>query len=153
MRIPIKSVMLFVLAIALNSNISHAETTDDGVAGINKDRASKNYIINCQGCHLSGGEGSDGGAPSMVGVVANFLNAPGGREFLLRVPGVATTALKSDAVAEMMNWLIYEFDAEHVPADFKPFTTQEVQMRRKKPYVQEAAKIRKQLVAFLETKQ
>ncbi len=145
--------MLFVLAIVLNSNISHAETTVAGVAGVNKHRASINYIINCQGCHLRSGEGSEGGAPSMVGVVANFLNAPGGREFLLRVPGVANTGLKSEALAEMMNWLIYEFDAEHVPADFKPFTTAEVQMRRKSPYVQEADKIRKDLLIFLETNQ
>lgn len=121
-----------------------------GVPGVNAQRAMVNYIINCQGCHKRDGTGSDGGAPTMVGVLSNFLNAPGGREFLLRVPGVATTALDSEAVAEMMNWMLYEFDPEHVPADFVPFTTDEVELMRQKPLVQEAEQIRKDLLAYLD---
>ncbi len=129
----------------------HSDDAIEVVKPVNERRAIQNFTLNCQGCHQRSGEGSKGGAPSMVGTVANFLNAPGGREFLLRVPGVASTALKSEAVAELMNWLIYEFDAEHVPADFVPFTGDEVHRMRQNPYVQEAGDIRAELMAYLKS--
>ncbi|GHF10928.1 hypothetical protein GCM10017044_00760 [Kordiimonas sediminis] len=131
---------------SLSNSMAHAAAE---MPTLNAHRAMINYIIHCQGCHLRNGEGSEGGAPSMVGVVANFLNAPGGREFLLRVPGVATTALDDAATAEVMNWLIFEFDKDHIPADFKPFTPDEVGHMRKKPYVEEAEKIRAELIDYL----
>lgn len=119
------------------------------LVSVNKARAKSNFLLNCAGCHKLDATGSIGGAPTMVGVVANFLNAPGGREYLLRVPGVATTALKSDLLAEMMNWLLVEYDSKHIPANFKPFTQQEVQTMRKNPYVQEAPVIRGELLEYL----
>ena len=59
----------------------------------NPQRAWQNWTLNCQGCHRPDGSGSEGTAPSLAGTVSKFLNVPGGRDYLGRVPGVATSPL------------------------------------------------------------
>jgi hypothetical protein len=49
------------------------------------------------------------------------------------VPGVAQSALDDAELAEVLNWLLAHFDAEHVPAGFKPYTAEEVGKLRKSP--------------------
>ena len=87
----------------------------------------------------------------MAGFVARFLHAPGGREYLGRVPGVATAALSDEALAEVLNWSLLRFDPAHVPGDFTPYTPAEMGRLRLKPLRTEAAAVRAGLVARLET--
>jgi hypothetical protein len=54
------------------------------------------------------------------------LWVPGGREYLCRVPGVATSPLSNDDLADVMNWMLWRFDKEHLPAAFRPFTAAEI---------------------------
>jgi mono/diheme cytochrome c family protein len=114
-------------------------------------RAWQNWTLNCQGCHRPDGTGSEGTAPSLAGTVAKFLWAPGGREYLLRVPGVATSPLSSEELAEVMNWMLWRFDKEHLPRGFEPFTTVEVERWRTQPLRLEAAQMRSDLLARAET--
>ena len=58
--------------------------------------------------------------------MAKFLWVPGGREYLIRVPGVATSPLSDADLAEVMNWMLWRFDKEHLPANFRPFTAAEI---------------------------
>jgi mono/diheme cytochrome c family protein len=117
-------------------------------AGVeNARRAWQNWTLNCQGCHRSDGSGSDGTAPSLAGTVAKFLWVPGGREYLVRVPGVATSALSSEDLAEVMNWMLWRFDREHVPASFKPFTAAEIARWRTEPVRLEASRMRSDLLS------
>ena len=102
-----------------------------GVA--NPARARQNWILSCQGCHRADATGTPQTTPTMAGYVARFLHAPGGREYLGRVPGVATAALSNDALAEVLNWSLLRFDPGHVPADFTPYTAAEVGRLRLKP--------------------
>ena len=96
-------------------------------AGVeNAQRAWQHWTLNCQGCHRPDGTGSDDTAPSLAGTVARFLSAPGGREYLGRVPGVAASALSNSDLAEVMNWMLWRFDKEHLPADFQPYTAAEI---------------------------
>lgn len=113
-------------------------------------RAHVNWMIKCQGCHRPDGKGSPTTAPAMAGQVAQLLAVPGGREFLGQVPGVATTPLPDDQLAELLNWTLLRFDAEHVPAGFKPYTSDEIRKLREKPLRIEAAATRARLVADLE---
>jgi mono/diheme cytochrome c family protein len=105
-------------------------------------RAKMNWLLSCQGCHQQDATGSAGGAPSMVGDVARFLSVEGGREYLTRVPGVANAGMPDDQLAELLNWTLATFDSEHLPADFAPFTPEEVSVGRVRPLVSEASALR-----------
>jgi hypothetical protein len=119
----------------------------DAPAGVtNPQRAWQNWTLNCQGCHRPDGTGSAGTAPSLAGTVSKFLTVPGGREYLGRVPGVATSALPSADLAELMNWMFWRFDKEHLPADFVPFTAEEIGRLRAQPLRLEASQMRSDLL-------
>jgi hypothetical protein len=91
------------------------------------------YMLNCQGCHRADGGGTEGSVPALKGSVARFLALPEGREYLGRVPGVAQAALDDATTAALLNWMVRHFDAAHVPADFQPYTPEEIGRLRRKP--------------------
>ena len=104
-----------------------------GVVRADGQRAYVNYMLHCQGCHLPETEGFPGKVPPMKDFVGYFLHSEEGREFLVRVPGVAQSALSDDEVAELMNWLLQTYSAEQLPSSFEPFTADEVAMLRSDP--------------------
>ena len=116
-----------LLALALVA----APAASDGAA-VNADRARINYMLNCQGCHLPDGSGV-GDIPQMRNFVGNFLKVPGGRAFLVQVPGSANAALSDAALAELLNWMLPEISAAQLPADFDPYTAAEVGRYRAAP--------------------
>jgi hypothetical protein len=78
--------------------------------------------------------------------VARFLSVPGGREYLGRVPGVATSPLSSADLSELVNWMLWRFDKEHLPADFRPYSEAEIAQLRTAPLRLEASRIRGELL-------
>ena len=117
-------------------------------AGVtNVQLAWQNWALNCQGCHRLDGTGSDATAPGLAGTVAKFLRVPGGREYLVRVPGVATSPLPDADLAEVMNWMLWRFDREHLPSNFQPFTAAELGPLRARPLRLEAAGMRRELLS------
>lgn len=120
-------------------------------AGVeNAQRAWQNWTLNCQGCHRFDGSGSDATAPGIAGTVAKFLLVPGGREYLIRVPGVATSPLSNADLAEVMNWMLWRFDKEHLPASFQPYTAAEIAPLRARPLRLEASQMRSSLLSQAE---
>jgi hypothetical protein len=83
------------------------------------------YALHCMGCHQQHGEGH-GTVPQLQGFVGHFLKVPGGREFLVQVPGVAQSALTDDELAAVLNWTLQEFSRAELPEDFRPYDGQEV---------------------------
>ena len=119
----------------------------DVPAGVtNVQRAWQNWTLNCQGCHRPDGTGSAATAPSLAGTVSRFLTVPGGREYLGRVPGVATSPLANADLAELMNWMFWRFDRSHLPADFQPLTGEEIGRLRVQPLRLEASQMRTDLL-------
>jgi hypothetical protein len=117
-------------------------------AGVeNAQRAWQNWTLNCQGCHRFDGSGSDATAPGIASTVAKFLLVPGGREYLIRVPGVATSPLSDADLAEVMNWMLWRFDKEHLPASFQPYTAAEIAPLRARPLRLEASQVRSSLLS------
>ena len=108
-----------------------ATAAADG-AVVNPDRARINYMLNCQGCHLPDG-GGVGDIPQMKDFVGNFLKVPGGRAFVVQVPGSANAALDDAALAELLNWMLLEISAAQLPEDFQPYTAAEVGQYRASP--------------------
>jgi mono/diheme cytochrome c family protein len=88
------------------------------------------YMLNCWGCHRPHGEGIPGTAPPLKDA-ADFLRVPGGREYLIGVPGVALSPLSDAQTAAVMNWILRSFSAERMPPDFKPYTADEIAQSRK----------------------
>lgn len=91
------------------------------------------YMLQCQGCHLADGGGKPGAVPALRGSVGRFLAAPGGREFLVRVPGSSQSPLSDARLAAVLNWVLEHFDPGHLPPDFTPFTADEVARVRRPP--------------------
>jgi len=110
------------------------------------------WMLNCQGCHRADGAGTGNAVPAMPGIVARFLSVPGGREYLIRVPGVATSPLPDESLAVLVNWMLEKFDPENIPEDFTPFTREEVSSLRKLgAYGEEAGAIRVALMQSFDT--
>lgn len=112
-------------------------------------RARVNWMLKCQGCHRPDASGSPATAPAMAAEVARFLQVPGGREYLVRVPGVATAALADDQLAELVNWSLWTFDPQNIPQDFVPYTASEIGDMRRRPLRTDAGAARNALLAAL----
>ncbi|MBD3728168.1 MAG: cytochrome C [Sphingomonadales bacterium] len=126
-------------------------STGRGMAGVaNPEQARVDYMLKCQGCHQPDGSGDMAHTPPLKGAVAQFLHVPGGRQFLGRVPGVASTDLSDVRLAQLLNWTVQRFDPAHLPGDFQPYSTQEISELRRVPLRLERAETRARLVAAIE---
>jgi cytochrome c553 len=143
------SALMLATGAAVATPVAGSPDAMPGVA--NPARARQNWILMCQGCHRADATGTPQTTPAMAGYVARFLHVPGGREYLGRVPGVATAALSDEALAEVVNWSLMRFDSAHVPGDFTPYTPAEIGRLRLKPLRAEAAAARADLVARFES--
>ena len=97
--------------------------------------AQLNYLQHCVGCHgLDGGGAPTKGIPTMRGNLGRFLQVPGGREFIVQVPGVMNTSLADRDIAELMNWLLPRISAPTLPANLRPYSAPEIaQLRATRP--------------------
>ena len=92
---------------------------------VNGARAKFNYQMLCQGCHTPDGSGKKS-VPELKGFIGNFLATQEGREYLIKVPGAANSALDDKELAEVMNWIIVEMGQDSVPKNMQPYTGAEV---------------------------
>lgn len=116
----------------------------------NPAQARIDYMLKCQGCHRPDGAGNMANTPPLARMVARFLSVPGGREYLGRVPGVAMVDLEDRRLAQLLNWTLYRFDSEHLPADFRPYSPEEVAELRKAPLRLKRAEMRARLITGME---
>lgn len=100
------------------------------------------WMLNCQGCHRADGGATGDQVPALSGIVARFLSVPGGREYLIRVPGVAMAPMDDESIAELTNWMLHEFDKGNIPQDFERYSASEVGALRKSPLGSEAGTVR-----------
>lgn len=89
--------------------------------------ARTNYILHCQGCHGADGVG---GIPDEVPPLGNsvgyFLQVPGGRSYLIQVPGIAQAPVSDEELADVLNYILEHYSAAQLPASFRPYTSGEV---------------------------
>ncbi len=93
----------------------------------------QSYMLHCQGCHLADGSGLPGSVPPMRNFLGKFLAVPGGREYLVQVPGSAQSSLNDAELASLLNWLLPEMSAQELPPDFQPYSVMEVKQLRAQP--------------------
>ena len=121
------------------------------VGEINTNRARINYMLNCQGCHLPDGSGVPGSVPAMKDYVGNFLHVPGGRRFLVQVPGSANAPIDDAELAELLNWILSTMSPDQMPDEFAPYTGAEVGEYRSTPLT-EVDEVRASLVTQFENR-
>lgn len=94
---------------------------------------AKNYMLDCQGCHMPDGSGYPGRVPALRGNVARYLSVPEGRSYIVQVPGSAQSMLSNQDLTDVLNWIVRTMDPEHLPANFVPYQVDEVAALRKNP--------------------
>ena len=114
------------------------------------DLARQDYILNCQGCHLADGSGAPGKVPNLNGFLGNFLHVPGGREYIIQVPGAAHSVLDDSRLAGVMNWMLENFSRAQLPDDYVPYSGAEVGALRKDALLDPGAR-RGELLREIET--
>jgi len=106
-----------------------------------------NYMLSCQGCHLPDGSGQAGRVPNLRGEVGKFLWVDGGREYLVQVPGTATSKLSDAETAELLNWLVKTMGPPP-PQAFRAYVPSEVSQLRRQ-WLRNPGELRAQLIARL----
>jgi len=91
------------------------------------------YMLHCQGCHLADGAGSPGSVPDLRDQLGSFLGVPGGREYLVRVPGSASAPIDDAELASLLNWMVVRFGPAEVARDFRRYSGPEVARCRASP--------------------
>ena len=138
---PVRVVLGLILCIGTMSvtraaGVAHADPQSD-------------YVLHCRGCHGPNGAGAPGAVPPVRGELGNFLGVPGGREFLIRVPGTAQSQLSDARVAALLNWMLREFSPDAISPGFKQFTEDEV-TRYRRPPLTDVGAAREKLVRAIE---
>lgn len=86
---------------------------------------AQDYTLYCLGCHGAQAQGVPGRIPPLAGALARFMRTPEGRNYVLRVPGAANSALADARLAAVLNWLAERYSAPEEPR-VAPFTEDEV---------------------------
>lgn len=90
-----------------------------------------NYLLYCSGCHRVTGEGKPPNVPTLHDELGRMLSVPEMRSYLVRIPGATQAPLSDAELAGVVNWLLQEFNADTLPADFQNLSAEEVTEARK----------------------
>ena len=110
---------------------SHAQAP----AGTTISRTQTLYLMRCGGCHGIEGRSASAVVPDLRDQVGLFLCSAEGRNYMLRVPNVAMSLIHDDAsLADVMNFVAFQFGGRNRPANTPPFTAAEVHEARGQPW-------------------
>ncbi len=110
--------MLFAVVLAVMANAAYADPETD-------------YLLHCSGCHLPDGRSVPPEVPTLRDEIGKIVSMPKGRTYIVRVPGAAQTSLSDKELANVLNWVLTEFNADTLPVDFEPLDENEVGKARK----------------------
>jgi hypothetical protein len=98
-----------------------------------------NYQLRCMGCHLADGSGQPGRVPSIRRSLVLFSASPEGRDYVIRVPGVAQSPLSDEDTAALLNWMARNLSDLEVPPGFVDYSEAEIHGLRDRPLVRVSA--------------
>ena len=96
---------------------------------------AQDYMLHCMGCHGTQAQGVPGKIPPLANSLSRFMRTAEGRNYVLRVPGAANSALSDGQLAAVLNWLAVKFDTSATAGNPPPFTSEEVSRLRHQPLV------------------
>jgi len=109
--------------------------------------AATNYVLHCQGCHGADGVSELPGAIPPLQQMGYFLLVPGGRQYLVQVPGVAQAPIDDAQLAALLNFTVRRYSSATLTKSFRPYTPEEV--ARERHGVKDIGGARRQLVAAI----
>ncbi|MBS0393226.1 MAG: cytochrome c [Proteobacteria bacterium] len=92
-----------------------------------------NYQLQCMGCHHADGAGDEGRVPSLRQTLVRFSTFEEGRDFVLRVPGVAQSTLSDEQLAALLNWMLRNLSDVPRPAGLRDYTAEEIGRTHRQP--------------------
>jgi hypothetical protein len=98
-----------------------------------------NFQLHCMGCHLADGSGQAGRVPSVRRSLVLFSTSLQGRDYVIRVPGVAQSPLSDGDTAALLNWMTRNLSDVKLPPNVADYTAAEVHSRRGRPLAQVGA--------------
>jgi mono/diheme cytochrome c family protein len=94
----------------------------------------QDYVLYCMGCHGAQAEGVPGKVPPLAHALGRYMRSSAGRNYILRVPGAANSALTDAQLAAVLNWLAETFDGDELAQNSVPlFSIAEVTGLRHSP--------------------
>src|SRR5579862_6993878 len=105
-----------------------------------------NFQLNCMGCHLADGSGSLGRVPSLRRSLLQLSAFAAGRDYIIRVPGVAQSPLTDAETAALLNWMARNLSDLEAPPDFLEYSAAEIARSRGRPLAEVSA-VRERLLA------
>lgn len=125
------------LALALGFGVLLADTT----ARAGPPPVEEDYVLQCSACHGADGHGVAERVPSLehTGLLAE---QPGGRAYLMRVPGAAQAPISDARLARLLTWVVDRYGGVDLDP---PFDAAEVGRARKHPLRDPAAERRRVL--------
>lgn len=111
------------------------------------------YVEHCSGCHGMQGNSAPAPIPVLRDRVGYFMCTREGRDYLIRLPNVAYSAIDDNQeLADMMNFVVFGLGGNSAPRTAKPFTAAEVaRLRRDALATQSLIVARMKIVAGLST--
>jgi len=92
-----------------------------------------NFQLQCMGCHQRDGSGQRGRVPSLRRTLVPMSSLPQGREFVMRVPGVAQAPLSDEDIAAVLNWMVRHMSDIRITPGFKDYSADEIHRERSRP--------------------
>lgn len=89
--------------------------------------AQSDYVEYCSGCHGMQGNSAPADIPVLRDRVGYFMCTKEGRDYLIRLPNVAFSAITDNQeLADMMNFVVFGLGGSSAPKGAKPFSSAEV---------------------------
>ena len=120
--------MLAAAALLLSAGVAQAQPELPHLTTPQSD-----YVEHCSGCHGMQGNSAPAEIPVLRDRVGYFMCTKEGREYLIRLPNVAYSAITDNQeLADMMNFVVFGLGGDSAPKGAKPYTAQEVAQLRKR---------------------
>lgn len=88
------------------------------------------YMIHCMGCHAMSGKGMPPEVPAFNSTLGDIVGRPGGRAYLIQVPGASQSHLNDERLADVLTWLLRRYVGDDLPPDFQDISPLEVNRYR-----------------------
>jgi hypothetical protein len=96
-------------------------------------KVQSDYMLACGGCHGETGRTNARLVPDLADQVGYFMRTPEARAYLVRLPNVSAAALDDEALAGVLNFMVWTLGGDSAPSESPQFTASEVGVLRGRP--------------------
>jgi mono/diheme cytochrome c family protein len=103
------------------------------------------YVLHCAGCHGLDGAGAPAAYVPDLRRLGAWLRVEGGRDYVMKVPGMRGSGLDDAQLAAVANWMLEHLARDSLPPAHQPFRPDELRRARAEPLVDVAGERRRLL--------